>query len=64
MADLVSLSPEAQEWHRIIRTSVRECRETWHLSIQGWSGHRGGSGNDPLSVHGPHPPSDGGQSHL
>ena len=24
-------SPEAQEFHRIIRASVRECLETWHL---------------------------------
>ena len=24
-------SPEAQEWHRIIRASVRECLETWQL---------------------------------
>jgi hypothetical protein len=23
--------PEAQEWQRIIRASVRECLETWHL---------------------------------
>jgi hypothetical protein len=27
----MSESPEAQEWHRIIRASVRECLETWHL---------------------------------
>jgi len=31
MADLVSPSPEAPEWHRIIRASVRECLETWQL---------------------------------
>jgi len=24
-------SSEAQDFHRIIRTSVRECLETWHL---------------------------------
>jgi hypothetical protein len=24
-------SPEAAEWHRIIRASVRECLETWQL---------------------------------
>ena len=24
-------SAEAQEWHRIIRASVRECLETWQL---------------------------------
>ena len=28
-------SPEAQEWHRIIRASVRECRDL-APSIQGW----------------------------
>jgi hypothetical protein len=27
----VPRSPEAAEWHRIIRASVRECLETWHL---------------------------------
>ena len=27
----MSESPEAAEWHRIIRASVRECRETWQL---------------------------------
>jgi hypothetical protein len=27
-------------------------------SIQGWPGHRGGSGGHPLPLHGPHPPSD------
>jgi hypothetical protein len=27
----MSDSPEAHEWHRIIRVSVRECLETWHL---------------------------------
>ena len=25
------VSAEAQEWHRIIRASVRECLQTWHL---------------------------------
>ena len=25
---------EAREWHRIIRTSVRECLETWQLQSQ------------------------------
>ena len=24
-------SPEAPEWHCIIRASVRECLEAWHL---------------------------------
>jgi hypothetical protein len=24
-------SPEAHEWHRIIRASVQECLETWQL---------------------------------
>ena len=24
-------SPAAHGWHRIIRASVRECLETWHL---------------------------------
>src|SRR5262249_53586939 len=28
---IVPASPEAQEWHRIIRASVRECLETWQL---------------------------------
>jgi hypothetical protein len=27
----VSTSSEAHEWHCIIRASVRECLETWHL---------------------------------
>jgi hypothetical protein len=27
-------SAEAREWHRIIRTSVRECLETWHLQAK------------------------------
>ena len=27
-------STEAREWHRIIRTSVRECLETWQLQSQ------------------------------
>ena len=27
----MSESAEAREWHRIIRTSVRECLETWQL---------------------------------
>ena len=27
-------SAEAQEWHRIIRASVRECLETWVLQAQ------------------------------
>jgi hypothetical protein len=27
----VPASAEAHEWHRIIRASVRECLETWHL---------------------------------
>ena len=31
-------------------------------SIQEWPGHRGGSGSHPLSLDGPHPPSDGGQA--
>jgi hypothetical protein len=30
-------SPEAQEWHRIIRASVRECLETWILQTQAGS---------------------------
>jgi hypothetical protein len=28
-------SAEAQEWHRIIRASVRDCLETWTLQAQG-----------------------------
>jgi hypothetical protein len=28
---MTSASPEAHEWHRIIRASVRECLKTWHL---------------------------------
>ena len=28
---MMSESTEAQEWHRIIRASVRECLETWQL---------------------------------
>jgi len=31
LPELVPTSPEAREWHRIIRASVRECLETWHL---------------------------------
>jgi hypothetical protein len=27
-------SPEAHEWHRIIRASVRECLEAWTLQAQ------------------------------
>ncbi len=27
-------SVEAQEWHCIVRTSVRECLETWVLQAQ------------------------------
>ena len=27
----MSTSAEAQEWHRMIRASVRECLETWQL---------------------------------
>jgi hypothetical protein len=34
-------SPEAREWHRIIRASVRECLETWHLQ----------SKDAPVTVH-------------
>jgi hypothetical protein len=33
-------SPEAREWHRIIRASVRECLETWQLQ----------SKNSPVTV--------------
>jgi len=28
-------SPDAHEWHRITRTSVRECLETWQLQSKG-----------------------------
>ena len=27
-------SPQAREWHRIIRASVRECLETWTLQAK------------------------------
>ena len=30
----MSESPEAREWHRIIRASVRECLETWQLQAK------------------------------
>ncbi len=33
----MSESAEAREWHRIIRASVRECRETWVLQAQAGS---------------------------
>ncbi len=31
-------SGEAHEWHRIIRASLRECLETWHLQSKAGAG--------------------------
>src|SRR5262249_20204894 len=44
---VTSDSAEAQEWHRIIRASVRACRETWRLQASGGPPRRGISTANP-----------------